>query len=133
MTHPLVLIARKQRVGVDDTAQIELPLLLHLDAAKRGRGPAAGANFLSKHIIIGMHIAARTKSHQFYAMMYAASQALHKAVTRPTQELDLTTGEYQAIRKAFSWYLRSLPNVEVGVLSEACKIAERALGEMVAA
>lgn len=133
MTHPLVLIAKKQRVGVDDAAQIELPVLIHLDAAKRGRGTDAGANFLTKHIVIASHIAARTKSREFFDRMQAAGNALNKAMRRPTKELDLTTGEYQAVRNGIAWYLRSLPNVEVGVLNEGCKVAAMALGEMEAA
>jgi hypothetical protein len=80
-----------------------------------------------------MHIAARTKSRAFYNLMHSAGEALNKAMRRPTEQLNLTTGEYQAIRTGVSWYLRSLPSVEVGALNEACMVAARALGELKAA
>lgn len=122
---PVALIAKKQRVGQEDRDKIELPLLIHLDAAKRGQGPNVGQQFLYQHLVIASYIAARTKSKPFHDAVVKANDALSKASLRPTVALDLTTGEYAAIRLAFAIYLRALPQVEIGVMDEACKAAER--------
>lgn len=51
LLNPLVLLECKQKVGADQAAEIELPLLVHLDCAKRGQGTNAGVNFLTTHLI----------------------------------------------------------------------------------
>ena len=123
--NPLVLVALKQRVGAEDTAAIELPVLLHFDAAKRGQCTAAGVNFLTSHLIIASYLASRLRSQQFHDHVTAADAALQKAAKRDTEPRDLTTGEYQLLRKAFSWYFRAMPSIEVGMMDQACKTAER--------
>lgn len=123
--NPLTLIACKQKVGQNDTDQIALPILIHLDCAKRGQCTAPGVNFLTTHLIIASYIAARTKSKLFHDTVTKGYAALKKAADRPTKLLDLTTTEYTAIRTAVSQYLRAMPNVEVGVMSEACRVAAR--------
>lgn len=126
--NPLALIACKQRVGDDDANAIALPVLLIFDSAKRGLCNAAGCNFLTTHLIIATAIAARTKSRTFYDICREGYDALMKAAERPTKLLDLTTTEYQKIRKAIGWYLRSLPQCEVHHLNMACQHAERIMG-----
>lgn len=126
--NPLALIACKQQVGQEDTDAIALPVLLHLDAAKRGRCTAAGCNHLTSHLITASYIAAATKSKAFHEAVTKAYSMLEKAAARPTDELDLTTTEYQAIRTAISWYLRSLPRIEVGMLSQACAASAKMMG-----
>lgn len=123
--NPLVLIACKQRVGDDDANSIALPVLIHLDAAKRGQGTAAGCNFLTSHLITASYIAAATKSKTFHDAVTKAYAMLEKAAARPTALLDLTTQEYQSIRTAISWYLRSLPRLEVGMLNQACQASAK--------
>lgn len=122
---PLTLIACKQKVGASDAAQIELPVLIHLDCAKRGQCTNPGANFLTTHLIIASYIAMRTRSKHFHDLVTRGYQALMKASARPTERLDLTTGEYKAVRDALATYLRALPIVEVGVMAEACAAAEK--------
>jgi hypothetical protein len=128
----LVAIARKQRVGEEDASLIGLPVLIHLDAAKRGQGPAAGQQFLYQHLIMASFIASRTQSKAFHAAVVAAVDALMKASKRPTKLLDLTTSEYTALRTAFSWYLRALPSLEVGLLNDACTVTERFISKSAA-
>lgn len=123
--NPITLIACKQKVGAEDADKIALPVLIHLDCAKRGVCTAPGANFLTTHLIIASYIASRTKSQLFHDIVTGAYAALGRAADRPTVLLDLTTAEYQLIRTAFRWYLRAIPSVEVGVMAEACAAAER--------
>ncbi|NHZ94574.1 hypothetical protein [Massilia sp. CCM 8734] len=125
--NPLDIFARKQKVGADDTRLIAMPAMIHLDAAKRGQCTASGANFLTQHLIIASFIAARTKSKAFHGQVTKAYAALQKASARPTKLLDLTTGEHKAIAAAIKTYLCAMPNVEVGVMNDACKVAERAM------
>lgn len=125
--NPLVLLCKKQAVGIEDADSIALMVLLHFDAAKRGVCTNGGANFLTRNLIMGSYIAARTKSKQFHDAITNAYNALKKASDRPTKDLALATSEYQTIRKGLSWYLRALPQVEIGVMSEACRVAEKAM------
>lgn len=126
--NPLLLVAAKQKVGQEDTDMIALPLLLWFDAAKRGQCNAAGCNHITSHLIIASYIAAATKSKAFHDAVTKAYALLEKAAARPTSLLDLTTTEYQAIRTAISWYLRSLPRVEVGMLTQACQVSAKLMG-----
>lgn len=125
--NPLALIAFKQRVGQEDADLIALPVLAWFDAAKRGLCTATGCNHLTTHLIISSYIAARTKSKTYHTIVTAGYAALAKAAARPTELLNLTTKEYQTIRLAIAWYVRSLPLVEVSTLNEACKVAEKAM------
>lgn len=125
LANPLALVACKQKVGAEDAALIELPVLIHLDAAKRGQCTNAGVNFLTTHLIIASYIAMRTRSKHFHELVTAAYAALGKASDRPTKLLDLTTGEYQVLRRAIALYLAAMPDVEVGVMAEACAAAEK--------
>lgn len=125
---PMLLITCKQRVGQEDADAIALPLLCWFDAAKRGECLAVGVNHMTTHLIIASYIAAKTKSKRYHEIVTHAYAMLGKAADRPTLRLDLTTAEYAALRKAFSWYLRSLPTVSVGLLNAACKTAEKMMG-----
>lgn len=122
---PLRLLVCKQKVGADDAAEIQLKVLLHFDAAKRGQCTNAGVNFLTTHLIIASYLAMRTRSKRFHELVTAAYAALGKASDRPTKLLDLTTTEYQIMRRALALYLDALPDVEIGVMAEACAAAEK--------
>jgi hypothetical protein len=50
-----------------------------------------------------------TGNKPLYLVGVKARDALRKACARPTQLLDLTTGEYAAIRLAVSNYVRHCP------------------------
>lgn len=126
--NPLMLVAAKQRVGEEDANAISLPVLCWLDAAKRGQCTNTGLNHLTTHVIISSWIAARTQSKTFHDSCTVAFDMLRKAAMRPGDLVALTTTEYQAIRKAFGWYIRALPNCEVLTLSRACQEAEKIMG-----
>lgn len=126
--NPLALVAAKQRVGQEDTDAIALPILVHFDAAKRGQCRAVGVNHMTTHLIIASYLAAHTRSKRYHEIVTHAYNMLAKAAARPTDLLDLTTSEYHALRAAFSWYLRSLPMIEVGMLNAAYKVAEKMMG-----
>lgn len=126
--NPLLLVACKQRAGQEDADAIALPLLVWFDAAKRGQCTTTGLNHLTTHVLIGMHIAVLTRSKMFYDICKAGYDMLYKAAGRPGDLVALTTTEYAALKKAFGWYLRSLPNCEVRTLSLACKEAEKIMG-----
>lgn len=127
---PLMLIAAKQRIGQEDADFIELPIWIHLDAAKRGQEPAQGQQHLYMHLLAAQMIAARLQNRVMYDATVAANDALMKASQRPTELLDLTTGEYKAIRKAFSMYFRFLPMMECGIVDRACSEANRLMSTM---
>lgn len=116
---PIARLAGKQHVGQEEADELTLPTLVYLDAAKRGACPHAGYNSLATTLLAAASIASQTQSKRFYDMVNSAYQMLVKAGLRPTALLDLTTTEYQAIRSAIAWYVRSLPVIEVGVLSRA--------------
>jgi hypothetical protein len=125
VTNPLLLMVGKQKVGQEDADKIAMPLMIHLDAAKRGQCTDAGCNTLAEHLIAASLIAAATRSKAFHDQVTQAYVMLKKAAERPTKLLDLTTGEYMAIREAIATYVRALPNVEIrvmrGAMDEAVK------------
>jgi hypothetical protein len=125
--NPLHVFARKQTVGKDDAEAVALPVMVYLDAAKRGECPHAGANHLALHLIMASYIAQQKKARPFYDQVMAAYYALKKASERPTELLDLTTGEHRAISKALRTYLSSLPSMEIGLLSDAQMVAQMKL------
>jgi hypothetical protein len=116
---PMARLIGKQRVGREEADELALPTLIYLDAAKRGALPHAGYNSLATTLLAAASIAVQTQSKRFYDIVDSAYSLLVKAGLRETKLLDLTTTEYQAIRSALAWYVRSLPTVEVGVLSRA--------------
>lgn len=116
---PLDLLAAKRRIDADTVDQLALAVLLALDAAKRSAAPASVANTLTEHLLTSVAIWSQTGNKPLYLIGAKAWQALIKACARPTELLDLTTGEYAAIRRAISYYLRALPQIEIGVLVAA--------------
>lgn len=125
--NPLEVLAMKQTVGTDDADAIELAILVHLDAAKRGQCVNAGANHLTEQLIIASYLAASLKAPRFHAQVTKAYDSLKKASDRPTKLLDLTTGEYQDLRAAIRTYALALPKIEVGMMAQAYVAANRAL------
>lgn len=123
------LIAVKQRIDPDDVYSVELAVLLALDAAKRGAAPAPVANTLTEHLATSAAIWSQMGNKPLYTAAAEAWQQLRKACMRETVLLDLTTGEYAAIRKAISYYVRALPKFEVGAFTRAQGIALARLRE----
>jgi len=122
--NPLFTLNAKNRVGHEKANELALPTMIYLDAAKRGACPHAGYNALATALLAASGIASQTRSKRFYDIVRNAYDLLVKAGMRPTPLLDLTTAEYQGIRSALAWYVRSLPTVVVGVFSKAQAHAE---------
>lgn len=124
LINPLDLIAKKQLVGAEDTAKIELPVLIQFDAAKRGRINNAGYNFIRRHLVMANYLAKRLKSRSFITISDCAGTLWGKAGSRPGEVVSLTTKEYSAIRACLGVYFRHLPYTEIGMYKEACDVAE---------
>lgn len=129
LINPLELLVKKQLIGKEDTDKIELPVLLHFDAARRGRLNNPGYNFISRHLVMANYLAVRLKSKSFLTIAECAGRLWSKAGLRPEHDLGLTTKEYRAIRACLGVYFRHLPHVEIGVYIEANQVAERLMNE----
>jgi len=128
--NPFDLIARKQRLGEDDAATMALPVLLYLDAAKRGRADIAASNGLAQWIAMAQIIASKIVHRPMYDIACGAGQALYRAAGRRETLLSLTTGEYLALRKLMVVYLRILPQLELQTMVAACARADQLVDEM---
>jgi hypothetical protein len=115
--NPLVLLEAKQLVGQEEGDKTALLVLIALDAAKRGAAPASLANTLTEHLLTSAAIWSQQGNRPLYEKAVVAWTVLLKACERPTELLDLTTGEYASIRLAISYYVRALPLLEVGALA----------------
>ena len=121
------VFAAKQKIKLDDAKEIALRVLIALDSAKRSSCPPSLANFLTKHLVMAIAIGSQMRNKTFADLCMNAYESLYKASMRDTVLLDLTTKEYQSIRRAIALYVNHLPNVEVGMLNFAATHAEKAL------
>lgn len=128
-TNPLARLYGKQKLGQEAADECALVMLLSLDAAKRGRATGRIANNLALYLLAAVSIWHRTKRAGFYNEAAAAWDQFSKACARPTELLDLTTGEYQAIRVALGRFVDALPNIELAVFTETLELAAQTLGE----
>lgn len=124
---PFELIALKQRVGAEYTAEVELFVLIRLDAAKRRQLDGVGFNFISHHLVQAQYIMARLKQPDLLKVVLAAGNAWIKAGARDTLFLDLTTGEYKAVCAGLAAYFRILPRIERNTYLQAMNVAEQAM------
>lgn len=122
---PFELIALKQKVGKEYSAEVELFVLIQFDAAKRGRLGPVGYNFISRHLVQAQYIFARLKEQKYLDLLRAAGTAWQKAGSRPTDHLDLTTTEYTAMRAGLAAYFKTLPKIEAGTYRQACNVADQ--------
>lgn len=129
LINPLNLLIKKQLVGQEDADKVELPVLLHFDAARRGRLNGAGYNFISRHLVMAHYLAVRRKSRSFLTIAECAGTLWRKAGMRPEDDLGLTTKEYRAIRACLGVYFRHLPYTEIGMYMEACQVADRLMSD----
>lgn len=127
LINPLMVIAAKNKPDQESVDKIHMIALVALDAAKRGKAPASLANALTEHLMCGLLLWARQGNRALYDVATEAWMAMAKACSRDTILLDLTTTEYQAIRKAIQYYLRAIPQLEVGTLAGAFIEAQRKL------
>lgn len=125
--NPLMLIAAKNKPDQESIDKIHMLTLVALDAAKRGKCPTPLANSLTEHLLVGVLMWSRMGNRPLYDRAVTAWNAMVKACQRPTELLDLTTGEYQAIRHALQYYLRAIPQMEVGKIASLFMEAERKL------
>lgn len=117
--NPLDVLGAKQRIEPEDVDKIALAVLVSLDAAKRGEAPASLSNTLTEHLLASAAVWSQIGNRRLYDVAVIAWKAMLRACSRPTALLDLTTGEYRAIRMAISYYLRALPKIEAGTLAAA--------------
>lgn len=122
--NPLMLIAAKNKPDQESVDKIHMVVLTALDAAKRGKCPNGLANTLTEHLMVGVLMWSKMGNRPLYDRAVTAWMAMGKACQRPTDLLDLTTTEYQALRKGVSTYLRTLPHIEAAMLVGAYKLAD---------
>jgi len=125
--NPLMLIAAKNKPDQESVDKIHWVVLTALDAAKRGKCPNSLANTLSEHLMVGVLMWSRMGNRPLYDRAVKAWLAMGKACQRPTELLDLTTTEYQAIRHALQYYLRAIPQMEIGKIASLFLEAQRKL------
>ena len=128
--NPIALMVAKQRVGQEEADRHALPVLLYLDAAHRGRGCIAAENALVRLVVIVQVLGSKSGNRALYDIGCAAGTALFSAAGRGQELLALTTGEYKAMRKLVSAYLRVLPGLQLVMLGFACKRADELISEM---
>lgn len=121
------LIALKQKVGRDYAAEVELFVLIHFDAAKRGRVTPQGFNFISYHLVVAQYVFARLKATDFLERVRIAGTAWQKAGARPGEHASLTTNEYAAMRAGLRAYFKALPKIEAGTYRQGCNVAEQVM------
>lgn len=124
---PFELIAFKQKIGQDYADEVALFVLCHFDSARRGLLGNIGYNFVSRHLVQAQYIFARLKAPAQLEIVKKAGNAWIKAASRPTEKLDLTTSEYNAMRAGLREYFRALPKIEVGTYRNACNVADQAM------
>jgi hypothetical protein len=129
LANPLDVLVAKRLIEPEDVDKIAMLVLIALDAAKRGVAPASLANTLTEHLLTSAAVWSHHGNRRLYDRSVLAWRALRKACARPTALLDLTTGEYAAIRLSISHYVLALPRIEVGVLAIAHDKALRQLRE----
>jgi len=125
--NPLMLIAAKNKPDQESVDKIHWVVLTALDAAKRGKCPNSLANTLTEHLMVGVLMWSKMGNRPLYDRAVAAWLAMGKACQRPTELLDLTTTEYQAIRHALQYYLRAIPQMEIGKIASLFLEAQRKL------
>lgn len=121
------LIALKQKVGREYADDVELFVLAHFDAAKRGKLGPVGYNFISRHLVQAYFIAAKLKDVKAVERINAAANAWRLAGGRPGDNASLTTGEYKAMCDGLKLYFRALPKIEVATYRQACNVADQAM------
>lgn len=124
----LLVFAAKKPVPQEIVDKYIWDLMIAIDAAKLGRATNRMCNVMQMHLTAGCTIWAKQKNRKKYEECKLGWNALLKAANRPTDTLDLTTGEYKQIRAAISNYVLALPKMEVGDLTYAINLAYGTMG-----
>lgn len=127
---PIEMLVAKQRIGSEEADQHALPVLLYLDAAHRGQGCIAAENALVRLVLIVQVLGSKSGNRALYEISVKAAQSLFTAAGRGQELLAFTTGEYKAMRKLVSAYLRVLPGLQIIMLAFACNRADELIAEM---
>jgi hypothetical protein len=126
-TNPLAHLYGKQKVGQEGADECALIMLIALDAAKRGRATAHLSNSLALYLLAAVALWHKTNRTGLYREAVTAFEMLAKACRRPTELLDLTTGEYTAIRGALAQFIRVLPLLELNLFTTVLTTAQRTI------
>lgn len=121
--NPLQHLYGRQKLGQEAADECALVMLLSLDAAKRGAGTMHQSNQLCLYLLTALRIWGRTKKTGLHAEAVKGWHALVSACQRPTERLDLTTGEYMALRGALNRFINLLPQIELAIFTEALDAA----------
>lgn len=124
---PFELIARKQKVGHEYADEAALFLLIHFDAAHRGKLGAIGYNFISRHLVQAQFIFAKLRQPTLLDVVRVAGEAWQRAGGRPGEFASLTTVEYGAMCAGLRVYLRTLHKIEAGTYRQACNVADQVM------
>lgn len=130
VVNPFQMIALKQKIGAEDANNFAFPILVYLDAAKRGQGFIMAENALVRWIAMAQVIGSKSGNRAFYNLAVEAGGALFKACGRGEELLALTTGEYAALKKLMAAYLRILPDMQVKLFVFAANRAEELIAKM---
>lgn len=125
--HPFELVALKQKVGHDYADEAALFLLIHFDAAHRGKLGAIGYNFISRHLVQAQFIFAKLRQPALLDVVRVAGEAWQRAGGRPGEFASLTTAEYGAMCAGLRVYLRTLHKIEAGTYRQACNVADQVM------
>ena len=125
--NPLAIMKGKRPLDAYIKWLTTFQVLAALDAAKRSQGTNQNCNTLTENLMIACGIWSKIQNKKQYDIAALAWEALSKAADRPTDLLDLTTGEYKTIQKAIVAYIRQLSVVEVGVYAYATINAQTSL------
>lgn len=128
--NPIAHLIGRQKIGDEDAAPHALIMLISLDAAKRSKGPPHLSNLLSMYLVAAIRIWHISKKKALYDEAVKAFEALIAACRRPTDLLDLTTTEYAALRRGVSRFVDLLPQIELGVFSDAMRMADAELNRV---
>jgi hypothetical protein len=97
--------ALAQRLTAVQREEMEMALLVALDACHRGEGTDYGANVVSKHLMIGMCMGSLWKDRALYDLMARAVKAFSIACARQQPTVDLLPAEYGPVQAGLAAYL----------------------------
>lgn len=130
MSGALDWLVLKQQLGQKDADDLSLPVLVYLDAAKRGEAGVGPENALVRWVLMAQVIGSKSGNRRFYDLAVAAGKALFGACGRGNDLLALTTGEYVALKKLMAAYLSILPTMQMKLFLFAVNRSEQLIAEM---
>lgn len=126
--NPIERIHLRQKLGREYAEEIELPVTLAFDAAKRELATGRMANTVGQHLVTAQVLFQKLKAPKELDVARVASQHWGIACSRPDHPLRLTTTEYLAVRACLKLYFRALPKIEIGTYRVASNAAIQLMG-----